>query len=456
FQLNIRDCLGCDDATVNFSQNESVHVIITNDNDTDHPEHIAVTPVSQAILLLCTSTYPDAESLENLPQLELGKGMITLNVVFTPIVVATTDFEESSDSELDIKPSTSKQAREQEETRKRRKKQRRADADASRSQRATHVSLMRRFDVHKLLDKVFYQINGLEMQMITLFECQTMFFVRQVYSYECLRKVHAECAGNWLQVIQRDRYKYYNYSDPENPFETFLKLVDRKLMEPQHMICKLAKTCIEVNEFAQLRERQFVLDVFKHVGYIFEYITLNEYTIWFLIPGVNMDDPMTRVTLDNFDLTNVRTVIRDRNKKDIFWNETHHNIKDLVMVSFQLALASSVNQSILVLSHLEKLSQFSTLQYVTASFMNDVYKPHDLSKKWISTRYLQRIVEIADFLNAVVLIEYPSSLTLLRGGRQLIKCYPHGRNGVAKWDVFEAVVEENETDLQHLKNSFNV
>jgi len=50
----------------------------------------------------------------------------------------------------------------------------------------------------------------------------------------------------------------------------------------------------------------------------------------------------------------VRTTIRAAgDTSNIYWAYTDHNIQDLLMVAFQLALATNVNQSVLIISHLE-------------------------------------------------------------------------------------------------------
>jgi len=63
-------------------------------------------------------------------------------------------------------------------------------------------------------------------------------------------------------------------------------------MQPQDVVCKLVKTCLHVNEAVRLAERKFILEVFDQVRRIFEYITVNEYTVWFLVPCLNNKDQL--------------------------------------------------------------------------------------------------------------------------------------------------------------------
>jgi len=66
-------------------------------------------------------------------------------------------------------------------------------------------------------------------------------------------------------------------------------------MQPQDVVCKLVKTCLHVNEAVRLAERKFILEVFDQVRRIFEYITVNEYTVWFLVPCLNNKDAHNNV-----------------------------------------------------------------------------------------------------------------------------------------------------------------
>ncbi|KAI8037654.1 protein ORD isoform X1 [Drosophila gunungcola] len=451
--LDINDCLGCDKLHVEFSRADNVHVIIY-DLDTELPNDLsAVTPVAQAILLLSSLTYPDGESVSKVPQLKVGRGSVSMTFEMAP-----SEQVEEVQSDLDETPCTSRQA----ERRLTARMQRKREASLRIIQQQTiQVTVERRFDDLTLLGSVSYRINGDQPHILTVPEFHAMFFVRPQYSHNFLWDLHQKCAGNWLKVIlsDADGDAFSSYKDPENPFKTFAKLFYRRPMEPQDFFSKLAKTCVHVNEAVRLSERKFVLQVFDQVCRIFEYITFYEYTVWFLVPRLNNIEQLRPSTLEDFDLTKVRTSIRATgDTSNIYWDHTDHNIKDILMVAFQLALATNVNQSVLVISHLETLSQFITMQYVTASFMNDLHVKKRSDPKWFCHRYLQRIVEKALFMGTIVIIEYPSSFTQLEEGRQLIKCFPKKRKGSSRalqWEIFEDVVRDNESSLQFLKEATN-
>ncbi|KAH8309511.1 hypothetical protein KR059_011204, partial [Drosophila kikkawai] len=468
-KLTIKNCLNCDHVKVNFSTSDDVHVIVYNVVKGLERDVPAVTPVAQAILLLCTLTYPDDASLAKLRScLDLKQGSVSLTFdrlalnsdgearrkpPDQPVVV------DDPDSDLDTEPCTSKQAAERQKLREERKAKRAAEAKRTRGggfffplrSQDIQVTVTRRFDILSPQDTVFVEING-EIDEMYIKHFHKDYFQRSQHTFEYLRVLHERCAGNWLQVIQCDSDPYGRIKDPDGPFESFVKLFDREAMEPQDVICRMATKCLEVNEAVRLTERSFVLNVFNQVRHIFEYITVNEYTVWFLVPyrKVSAEQP----NLDTFDLTKVRTCIRAvGDKGNIFWNYTNHNIKDILMVSFQMALASQANQSVLIMSHMETLSEFVTMQYVTASFMNDVYCQKPSSPKWYCHRYLQRIVDMSLFMGTIVIIEYPSAFTLLKGGRKLIKCFPKPKKGGGlSWEIFEGVVRDNESDIQLIKN----
>ncbi|XP_017053749.1 LOW QUALITY PROTEIN: protein ORD [Drosophila ficusphila] len=459
--LTINDCLGCGKVHLNLSNvnpanRDSVYMIVYDVLEDVSKDLPAVTPVGQAILLLCTLTYPDGKSLAKIPHLQIGKGSVSMSFEMHSLEIV--EEEDDVESDLDETPCTSKQAYERIKWRRVRKN--RKSPVKKLKPKVIKVIVERRFDALDSLDSVSYKINGGKIETLSISDFHTMFFLRPQHSQNYLKDLHQKCAGNWLKLIQSDEEgdPFSNFKESNSPFETFVKLFDRQAMQPQDALCKLAKTCLEVKEAVRLEERKFVLEVFNQVRRIFEYITANEYTVWFVVPSQNDSQTLRPMTLDDFDLTKVRTSIRAAGDKgNVFWDYTNHNIKDLLLMAFQLALASNVNQSVLVMSHLKTLAEFLTMQYVTASFMNDAYVKNPSDSKWICHCYLQRIVDMALFPGTIVIVEYPSALTLLKEGRQLIKCFQKiGPSGKMQWEVFEDVVKNNEGYLDFLKEVVNV
>ncbi|XP_070069742.1 protein ORD isoform X1 [Drosophila takahashii] len=471
--LSINDCLGCDQVHLNFSTTDNVHIIIY-DLIKNLPEDLpAVTPVAQAILLICSLTYPNAESLTKIPQLKIGKGKgsVSMNFEMHPLQNGdnTTEIVEEPESDLDETPCTSRQAMERQRKRKERK-----DKEASLriiQSNVIKVTVKRKFDTFSTLDSVSYRINGGRSETATISEFHDMFFVPPEHSSNYLSRLYKECSGNWLKVIQSegDGDAYCNIKEHDGPFETFVRLFDRQAMEPQDVVCQLFKTCLHVNEAVRLAEGKFILEILNQVRQIFEYITSNEYTVWFLVPCLNNKDQLRPMNFDDLDLTKVRTSIRAAgDTRNIYWAYTDHNIKDLLMVAFQLALATITQQSVIVISHLEMLSDFVSMQYVTANYMVDSNLVSSLTylrqlcilinihyfQDGVCHPYLQRIVETAIFLGTIVIIEYPSVFTLLNEGRQLIKCYQtkQSNSGAFRWEVEDDIVHYNES-LKILKES---
>jgi len=67
----------------------------------------------------------------------------------------------------------------------------------------------------------------------------------------------------------------------------------------------------------------------------------------------------------------VRTTIRAAgDTSNIYWAYTDHNIQDLLMVAFQLALATNVNQSVLIISHLETVCTIIYIINLSFIFIN--------------------------------------------------------------------------------------
>ncbi|SPP73549.1 protein ORD [Drosophila guanche] len=452
--LHIKDCLGCKDVSVSFPQSNNVHVILYSAEDEDQAGGITVakTPVAQAIQLLCTLAFPDAMTLRQLPLLKVGRGSVSLRFQLSHIVEPVCgDEEEEPESDLDMTASTSAEAARRFEDQKLRSEARKRD---KMQKKVTEVKVMRRFDKPAALEWVSYSVNGSTSIPCRLEEFHGRFFVVAQYSTIHLWDLEDKCAGNWLQIIQADANSYKNFQTPDNPFETFVKLFERQDLDEGNVICQLARSCVTVQEAVRRSEREFVLQVFNKVRSTFEYITMNKYTVWFLVPGNQGLQTLPDGEFD-FDLRNVRTSIRKAgDDRNIYWSQSDHNIQDLLMISFQLALSYRAKQSLLIISHLEKLAEFVSWQFVTASYMNDIYAAKPTDSKWVCIRYLQRIVEVAHSHGNIVLIEYPSFLSLLSDERQVIKCKKSADE--ESWHVCVEESGKSESCLEALKAAINM
>ncbi|XP_033252654.1 protein ORD-like [Drosophila miranda] len=463
--LNIKDCLGCSDVSVSFPQSNSVHVLLYKPMGQEQARdtvNVAVTPVAQAIQLLCTRTFPDAESLERLPLLEVGRGSVSLRFQ----VLQPAPSEEDSDSDLDLEPSTSAQARVRLEERKKRH-------EAARNRKKIfvvekEVMVERRFNDPQSLDWVTFTVNGGEILKWQLDEFHAQFFEDPQYSSIHLWDLQHKCAGNWLQIIRADGNGYKNFQTPGNPFEIFAKLFVRKELDEEDLVCKLAESCITVNEAVLRSERQFVMQVFNHVRGIFEYFTMKQYTVWFLVPGAQGPQSLTEEVYATslfstcFSLRFPPAGSRLRfaycsHFHPYCWRQQEHLLEPVRSQCPELAdglLPVGPEQSLLIISHLDKIADFVTWQFITASHMNDIYARGPTDSKWVCMRYLQRIVEMAQANCIIVLIEYPSFLSILSDERHVIKC--EKQPDKESWDVKVASAESSESRLEILKNAINL
>lgn len=57
----------------------------------------------------------------------------------------------------------------------------------------------------------------------------------------------------------------------------------------------LTTNYLAANEALQLSARRFVLNIFEHVRQIFEFITINEYTVWFFVQRLNRYTALNQV-----------------------------------------------------------------------------------------------------------------------------------------------------------------
>ncbi|EDW60246.1 protein ORD isoform X1 [Drosophila virilis] len=455
--LTIEDCLGCEKEYLKFSQVDNVHLLLYNldkPNGTMPTSPLIVTPVGHALQLMCGMEYANAESLRRLPQLEIGKGSVGMTFKLERLGGISVQYDPDPDSDLDMEPSTSKQARERQDRRNQQKQQMRA-----RRQMIYEVNVHRRFDDVHRLDSIKFQINLGDWREVSVAEFHNIFFVQPPHTSDLVRSVHQDCAINWLKIIQADASSYSNFRDG-NPFDTFAKLLERPDDDQQKLLKRLANNFLVANETTRLTERRFLLHIFDQVRCIFEYITINEYTVWFFVPRLNRYTALDQVSVDDFDFRNVRTSIKlTRDETDCFWHRADHNIMDILLVAFQMALAHIARQSVLFLGQLEKLSEFVCLQYATASFMNSIHsKDASNSTKWFYLRYLHRIIELSETLGLVVFIEYPGAMTLLPENRQVIKCVQRRdmTTGVISWQVGEDVTKIAGSGIQRLKEAIDL
>lgn len=213
--MTIHNCLDCGHVEVKFAKTDNVHVIVYHVVK-DLPKEIpAVTPVGQAILLLCTLTYPDGDSLAREPNLHVGTGSVSMTFEMLPLNPGGAAQKppevvvDEPDSDLDMEPCTSRQALERLKRRQERKAMRAAAAKRAPTSSDIQVTVQRRFDIFTVQGGVFVQVNGGETEEMTMADFHKKFFVRCTqHSFNFLRQLHEKCAGNWLQVIQCDDDAY--------------------------------------------------------------------------------------------------------------------------------------------------------------------------------------------------------------------------------------------------------
>ncbi|EDW73679.2 uncharacterized protein Dwil_GK19556 [Drosophila willistoni] len=455
--LSIFNCLGCEKVELKFSESNVQFVLYKlaeNVHDTQAPTaNMAMTPVVYALKLLCTTNYATAESLETIPQLQIGQGRVEMT--FEMARNAPETEEVTSDEELDMEPSTSRQAIAKELERVKRKQNRRGRRIIRRSKPSRKINVVRRFEMVFDLEWVTYQVNEGSLRQMSVQDFHKQFFMPTQHSMDHLINLQRTFAGNFLQLINADMDAYQEFKTNANPFDKFIDIFLRSQEGHDEVLHKLTTNCLSVIESSRLVERHFVLKVFSEVHRIFEYITAEEYTVMFYVPRLEGYQPLSLVSVEDFDLSNVRTYIKVSHADDvIMWNQADHNIMDILLISFQLALASIANQSILFLGQLDKLNQFVCHQYATAFFMNTLFGNDDpYGPKWVCTRYLQRIMELGESMGIIIYLEYPSGLTLLPDNHSVIKCkqYRNETSNQFVWQIFEDVVkDENQYLLQFI------
>lgn len=197
-QLTIDDCLGCRQVEVRFSKTDRVHLLLYSADRakaaTTNDEGVsswAITPVARALQLLCSKVYVSAESLQRMPQLQVGKGCVKMSFSLSGIT------DPKPESDLDMEPSTSQQALQREQLRRQQRMHREI---------TYNVTVVRRFDDVHVLERVRWQVNGGEWRETSITEFHSIFFVHELHkTSELLRTVQDTfAANNWLKVIQAD------------------------------------------------------------------------------------------------------------------------------------------------------------------------------------------------------------------------------------------------------------
>ncbi|XP_062132732.1 protein ORD-like isoform X2 [Drosophila sulfurigaster albostrigata] len=410
--ITIEDCLGCKKEHIKFPANDSVHLLLYkagNQIRSGCLSTMAITPVVQAFKLMCTKEYATTASLQNLPQLQVGKGCVKMT-----LSLSHSNHSDVYLEDLDMGPSTSRQAFERQQLRLELE-------NLKNSFERYEVSVVRRFDDVRTLDRVMIQINSGVWSEQTIIEFCDFFFVQPQHLPKVLVDAYKMNPTNWIKIIRGDTDSYRHFREKGNPFETFAKLFHHEDYERNELLEQLASTCLFNREAIRLSERRFLMTVFDDVRKIFEYITCDEYSLYFFVPRLNCYTPLHGVNINDFDLSNVRTIIKlTGDASALFWDHTDQNIMDILHVSFQLALATLGTQTVIFLTHLEKVSKISA-----ANFMNKMNVDNEYSTQWACQRYLHRIIAVAEKFNILVFIEFPVDLTLLPEPRNVIKCVEH-------------------------------
>lgn len=192
-----------------FSKTSNVHLLLysLDKSVTASDEVVSVlTPVGRALQLMCSMEYASAESLQRMPQLQLGKGSVKMTFRLTRMGGISNQYDPEPESDLDMEPSTSKQAHDRQQRRDQLRQQ-------QRSQRMItyEVTVLRRFN-HDVLERVFWQLNSGIWRNMAIGEFHSIFFVQEQHmTSELLRNVNEMHASNWLKVIQADAVGYRNY-----------------------------------------------------------------------------------------------------------------------------------------------------------------------------------------------------------------------------------------------------
>lgn len=184
---------------MHFPKTDKVHLLLYSAKSATNDEvlsSLAITPVARALQLLCSKEYVSAESLQRMPQLQVGKGSVKMSFCLSRLC----DIIDKPESDLDMEPSTSQQAYERQQLRQLRRQQR------MQHEITYHVTVMRRFDDVHGLERVRWQVNDGEWRETAITEFQSIFFVQELHkTSELLRTVQETCAANnWLKVIQAD------------------------------------------------------------------------------------------------------------------------------------------------------------------------------------------------------------------------------------------------------------
>lgn len=192
-----------------FSKTSNVHLLLysLDKSVTASDEVVSVlTPVGRALQLMCSMEYASAESLQRMPQLQLGKGSVRMTFRLNRMGGISNQYDPEPESDLDMEPSTSKQAHDRQQRRDQLRQQ-------QRSQRMItyEVTVLRRFN-HDVLERVFWQLNSGIWHNMAIGEFHSIFFVQEQHmTSELLRNVNEMHASNWLKVIQADAVGYRNY-----------------------------------------------------------------------------------------------------------------------------------------------------------------------------------------------------------------------------------------------------
>lgn len=126
----------------------------------------------------------------------------------------------------------------------------------------------------------------------------------------------------------------------------------------QHTLCKLTTTVLTAGAYLNRARLSHLISIFNDIRWIFEYMTCNEYTVWFLLPSCfgNLHD-ISQITTENidFDLMKTHIQLKANNAASIAWTRAEKHIQELLLIAVQLSFGYHCQQTIIYLHSLHEV-----------------------------------------------------------------------------------------------------
>lgn len=229
-------------------------------------------------------------------------------------------------------------------------------------------------------------------------------------------------SGNLLKCVVE--HLHYNWSQDQQAFYHLTNCLQNATSKRAAFLSKhttyFINTILANNAVVKLN----IFKICQDIRIIFEYVTCQEYTVWFFIPCQGKYIEMNKIISENLDIDAIETCIQLKNCKTprlIHWEEGDEGIKDLLLITLDLAVSFHCKTNLIFIKQTDAIEEYQAMKLSTAAYLQKFNEIETIS--WITKNYLQRIIDVCNTIKAAAVIEYVGGLPVPPINAHIIKCF---------------------------------